>query len=83
MKDKVIFIERATSIDLIDKLVTAFTAAGIDTITKISFCSSYLPESTDETPMVRAFKHAIGRDPNQLKINVFRYRYHEYYAIIS
>eukprot|EP00435_Cladocopium_sp_Y103_P001065 s5055_g1.t1 len=82
-KDSAVFKERARNAGLEDGVITALCDSGIDTIAKISFCSSYLPGNSDEAPMVQAFKTALKRDPTQSEMAAFRYLYHECYAIVS
>ncbi|CAJ1436786.1 unnamed protein product, partial [Effrenium voratum] len=74
---------RALAAGLDVSLVEKIQAAGMTTIAKVAFCSSYLPGSADESPMVEAFKCAIGRDPVLSELAAFRLLFHECYAIVS
>ena len=60
-KDEAVLTARALAAGLDVSLVEKIQAAGVTTIAKVAFCSSYLPGSADESPMVEAFKCAIGR----------------------
>ena len=82
-KDEAVLTARALAAGLDVSLVEKIQAAGMTTIAKVAFCSSYLPGSADESPMVEAFKCAIGRDPVLSKLAAFRLLFHECYAIVS
>ena len=82
-RDVAVFSDRALSAGLSVAVVDLLKEAGIDTIAKTAFCSSYLPGNPDESPMQQAFKDALKRDYTASEMAAFRYLYNECYAIVS
>lgn len=82
-KDEAVLKARAVGAGLEQSLVDDLIKAGMNTIAKVAFCSAYLPGNADETPMVEAFKKAIGRNPDLGELASFRLLFHECYAIVS
>ena len=82
-RDTAVFKERARSSGLSEEHVGLLVAAGIDSIAKVAFCSSYLPGNSDEGPMKNAFQDAIQTERTASELASFRFLYHESYAIVS
>ena len=82
-RDSAVFNERALSAGLSSEVIVLLKEAGIDTIAKTAFCSSYLPGNPDEGPMQQAFKDALKRDFTGAEMAAFRYLFNECYAIVS
>ena len=82
-RDGAVFNDRALSAGLSSDVVQLLKDAGIDTIAKTAFCSSYLPGNPDESPMQQAFKDALKRDYTAAEMAAFRYLFNECYAIVS
>ena len=82
-RDVAVFSDRALSAGLSVAVVDLLKEAGIDTIAKTAFCSSYLPGNPDESPTQQAFKDALKREYTASEMAAFRYLYNECYAIVS
>ena len=62
-----IFRSRGKLIGLSDEALDLFRDAGINTMGKLAFASSYVPGSADETAFVDLVKQALGRDATLAK----------------
>jgi len=57
-----VFRSRGKLIVLSDEVLDLFRDAGINTMGKLAFASSYVPGSADESAFVDLVKQALGRD---------------------
>ncbi|CAJ1416398.1 unnamed protein product [Effrenium voratum] len=78
-----VFRNRCAAVLLASDVVDALVAGGITTLARLAFCSSYVPGSTDEGPLVEAIKKCLGRDPGMPEMAGVRRLFHESYALVT
>ena len=77
------FKSRCATNQLDDAVVAALCGAGINTIAKFAFSSSFVPGMQDEGPFTTAMTNAIGRAPTVGEFAVLRKLLHECYAMTA
>ena len=77
------FKSRCSTNQLDNDVTDALCRAGINTIAKFAFSSSFVPGMQDETPFKNAMEGAIGREPTVGEFAVLRKLLHECYAMTS
>ena len=78
-----VFRSRGKLIGLSDEVLDLFRDAGINTMGKLAFASSYVPGSADESAFVDLVKQAIGRDATLGEMAGVRRLFNESYAATS
>lgn len=78
-----VFRSRGKLIGLSDEVLDRFRDAGINTMGKLAFASSYVPGSADESAFVDLVKQALGRDATLGEMAGVRRLFNESYAATS
>lgn len=60
MDSKSVFLQRLRLCAVPDDVVTKLVAVGVDSLSKLAFCTSYQPTMQDDTPLTNFFKAAIS-----------------------
>ena len=77
------FLARCNALGLSETVQDSLTAAGLDTISKFAFSSSYVPGQQDEQPFSQAMALALGRAPNVGEMASLRRLLHESYSMTA
>ena len=77
------FRARCGALGLPTTITDALCTAGVGTIAKFAFSSSFVPGMQEERPFVTAMATALGRDPSLGELALFRRLLHECYALVS
>ena len=72
LDSKVVFKERALLIGMDPVVFTALEVAGIDTLAKLAFCSSYQPGANDDSALIAVLTDATGGPVGVAAKAVFR-----------
>ena len=77
------FRARCGALGLSTAITDSLCTAGVGTIAKFAFSSSFVPGMQEERPFVNAMATALGRDPSMGELALFRRLLHECYALVS
>lgn len=77
------FLARCNALGLSDNIQNGLVAAGLDTISKFAFSSSYVPGQQDETPFAQAIQDALGRAASAGEMASLRRLLHESYSMTA
>ena len=77
------FKVRATSLGLAGEVMDLIVDAGVVTLAKFAFSSSYIPGQADEAPFLKATKDMLKRDATVGELAVLRRLLHEAYSMAS
>lgn len=77
------FRSRCAINQLDQTIIDALCTAGINTVSKFAFSSSFVPGMADETPFNTAMQNAIGRAPTVGEFAVLRNMLYESYAMTA
>ena len=78
-----VFADRVKAAGLTEADLKSFTDAGIGTLNKFAFCSSYVPGGADEAPFQRSMQTALGREPTLGELASCRKLLHEAYSLVT
>ena len=70
------FRARATKVSVSSEVVDLLVGAGVDSLSKFAFSSSYYPGAADDTPFVRFVASALGRDASVAEMTCLRRLFH-------
>lgn len=77
------FLARCNALGLSEGIQDKLVDAGLDTISKFAFSSSYVPGQQDETPFAQAIQDALGRAANVGEMASLRRLLHESYSMTA
>ena len=80
---KPVFTDRATASGLSEEIRANLETAGLNTLSKFAFSSSYVPGSGDDTEFVKTLKAVLSRDPTLGELASFRKLLHEAYSLVT
>ena len=78
-----VFRDRAASAGLSEEIRTSLDGAGLNTLSKFAFASSYVPGAGDDAEFVKTIKTVLGRDPTLGELASFRKLLHESYSLVT
>ena len=78
-----VFKDRAASAGLSEEIRTSLDGAGLNTLSKFAFASSYVPGAGDDAEFVKTVKSVLGRDPTLGELASFRKLLHESYSLVT
>lgn len=78
-----VFRDRATAAGLSEEIRTALDGAGLNTLSKFAFASSYVPGAGDDGEFVKAVKTVLSRDPTLGELASFCKLLHESYSLVT
>jgi hypothetical protein len=62
MDSKSVFVQRLITCDVPQEAVDKLVAVGVNSLSKLAFCTNYQPSMPDESPLVNFFKATISPD---------------------
>lgn len=77
------FRARCSALSVDNTVVESLCSAGLNTISRFAFSSSFVPGMQEERPFKIAMADALGRDPTVGELAVLRRLLHECYALTS
>ena len=78
-----VFRDRAAAAGLSEKIRASLDGAGLNTLSKFAFASSYVPGAGDDAEFVKTVKTVLGRDPTLGELASFRKLLHESYSLVT
>ena len=82
-ESKPVFKDRAVSAGLSEEVYTHLQDAGLDTLSKFAFASSYVPGAGDDSEFVKIMKTVLSRDATLAELASFRKLLHEAYSLVT
>ena len=82
-ESKPVFKDRAVSAGLSEEVYTHLQDAGLDTLSKFAFASSYVPGAGDDSEFVKTMKTVLSRDATLAELASFRKLLHEAYSLVT
>ncbi|CAE7672319.1 SLC24A2 [Symbiodinium sp. CCMP2592] len=78
-----VFTNRCETVGLGSEAVTKLKAAGINTLAKVAFVSSYAPGAASDAELIKVLNEALGKESDAGQKASWRRLFHEAYAVAT